>query len=122
MDTEGRGGHVGEGRAKRSVDVDHGLVEDHKGAPSQYIPLQYGLLRGDPGVSFFTRRPVAETIVPRLLNTLLAGGVSPSSSSCRLALALGMMAGLNEGKFIDRLLPSPAWSPPPHPNLPAAFF
>jgi peptide/nickel transport system permease protein len=74
-----------------------------KGAPRLYIPLQYGLLRGDPGVSFFTRRPVAETLIPRLLNTAILAGIA-FVIVMPLALALGLLAGLNEGKFIDRLL------------------
>ncbi|HNP71753.1 MAG TPA: ABC transporter permease [Kouleothrix sp.] len=74
-----------------------------KGAPRAYIPLQYGLLRGDPGVSFFTRRPVAETLLPRLRNTLFLGGAA-FLIVMPLALALGVLAGLNEGRWIDRLL------------------
>jgi len=73
------------------------------GAPRQYIPLQYGLLRGDPGVSFFTRRPVAETLFPRLFNTLFLAGVA-FVIVMPLALVLGLFAGLNEGKFADRFL------------------
>jgi peptide/nickel transport system permease protein len=74
-----------------------------KGAPRAYIPLHYGLLRGDPGVSFFTRRPVAETLIPRLINTAILGAIA-FAIVMPLALALGLLAGLNEGKFIDRLL------------------
>lgn len=73
------------------------------GAPRQYIPLQYGLLRGDPGTSFYTRRPVAETLVRRLINTLFLAGIA-FLIVMPLALLLGLLAGLNEGKFIDRLL------------------
>lgn len=71
------------------------------GAPRQYIPLQYGLVRGDPGVSFFTRRPVSETLFPRLLNTLFLAAIA-FVIVMPLALLLGLIAGLNEGKFIDR--------------------
>ncbi|MFL5803164.1 MAG: ABC transporter permease [Roseiflexaceae bacterium] len=74
-----------------------------RGAPRLYIPLQYGLLRGDPGVSFFTRRPVAETLIPRLINTALLAAIA-FAIVMPLALVLGLLAGLNEGKFIDRLL------------------
>lgn len=77
--------------------------KNSKGAPSLYIPLQYGLLRGDPGVSFFTRRPVAETLLPRARNTLFLGAIA-FAIVMPLALALGVLAGLNEGKFSDRLL------------------
>ncbi|MCK6629677.1 MAG: ABC transporter permease [Anaerolineae bacterium] len=73
------------------------------GAPRQYIPLQQGLLRGDPGVSFFSRRPVAETLFPRLLNTLYLAAIA-FVIVMPLALLLGLFAGLNEGKLSDRFL------------------
>jgi peptide/nickel transport system permease protein len=72
------------------------------GAPRRYIPLQGGLLRGDPGVSFFTRRPVAETLMRRLKNTAILAGIA-FVIVMPLAVLLGLIAGLNEGKFIDRL-------------------
>ncbi len=64
--------------------------------------MQRGLLRGDPGVSFLTRRPVAETLIRRLKNTALLAGIA-FLIVMPLALLLGLIAGLNEGKFIDRL-------------------
>lgn len=73
------------------------------GAPERYIPLQLGLLRGDPGVSFLTRRPVTETFLPRLRNTALLGGLA-FAVVMPLALLLGVIAGLNEGRWLDRTL------------------
>jgi peptide/nickel transport system permease protein len=73
------------------------------GAAEEYIPLQKGLLRGDPGVSFLTRRPVAETLLRRLANTMILAGLA-FAFIMPLALVLGLLAGLNEGKWIDRLL------------------
>lgn len=73
------------------------------GAPRQYIPLQRGLIRGDPGTSFFTRRPVGETLWPRLLNTLLLAAIA-FVIIMPLALLLGLIAGLYEGRWIDRTL------------------
>jgi peptide/nickel transport system permease protein len=73
------------------------------GAPRQYLPLQRGLLRGDPGVSFLTRRPVAETLIRRAANTGILAGIA-FAFIMPIALVLGLLAGLNEGKFIDRLL------------------
>jgi len=73
------------------------------GAPFKYLPLQLGLLRGDPGVSFLTRRPVAETLFRRLGNTALLAGLA-FAFIMPLALLLGLVAGLNEGKWIDRAL------------------
>jgi len=71
------------------------------GAPSAYIPLQKGLLRGDAGVSFQTRQPVFATLIPRLLNTLFLAGIA-FVFIMPLALLFGVLAGLNEGKFLDR--------------------
>ena len=42
----------------------------------RYIPIQKGLLRGDPGVSVRTGRPVAETLFLRLRNSLLLAGIA----------------------------------------------
>jgi len=72
------------------------------GAPRKYIPLQRGLLRGDPGVSFYTRRPVAETLIRRLKNTAILAGIA-FIIVMPLALVLGLIAGLNEGGLFDRL-------------------
>jgi peptide/nickel transport system permease protein len=69
----------------------------------EYIPLQRGLLRGDPGVSFRTGRPVADTLFIRLRNSLLLAGIA-FVVVMPLALVLGVIAGLNEGRPIDRIL------------------
>jgi peptide/nickel transport system permease protein len=69
----------------------------------EYLPLQKGLLRGDPGVSFRTGRPVADTLFLRLRNSLLLAGIA-FVVVMPTALILGMVAGLNEGKPIDRIL------------------
>ena len=73
------------------------------GAPDHYLPLQLGLLRGDPGVSFLTRRPVAETLFRRLGNTAILA-VLAFVFIMPLALLLGLIAGLNEGTWIDRVI------------------
>lgn len=73
------------------------------GAPARYLPLQKGLLRGDPGVSFLTRRPVAETLMRRLRNTAILA-VLAFVFIMPLSLLLGLIAGLNEGKWVDRVL------------------
>ncbi len=71
------------------------------GAPQEYIPLQRGLLRGDPGVSFKDRRPVAEVLSRRFINTLFLAAIT-FIIVMPLALFLGLIAGLNEGGFLDR--------------------
>ena len=72
------------------------------GAPAEYIPLQRGLLRGDPGFSLKDRAPVAEVLPRRLANTGILAGIA-FVIMMPLALLLGLIAGLNEGKTIDRV-------------------
>ena len=80
-----------------------GLREEAGDGPSQYIPLKKGMLRGDPGESLQTGRPVAITLLPRLRNTLILAGVA-FVVVMPLALVLGIFSGINEGKFIDRFI------------------
>lgn len=103
IDQEGRAAMWVRGSQNEAWTLNKGAWTNSPGAPAQYIPLQKGLLRGDPGVSFLTRRPVAETLVPRLVNTLILAGLA-FVVVMPLALALGLLAGLNEGRLIDRLL------------------
>lgn len=71
--------------------------------PQQYIPLRKGLLRGDAGMSLQTGRPVSVTLLPRLRNSLILAGVA-FAVIMPLALLLGIIAGTNEGKPVDRAI------------------
>jgi len=72
------------------------------GGPAEYIPLQKGLLRGDPGISLRTGRPVADLLFVRLRNSLVLALIA-FIIVMPLALVLGLLAGLHEGKFLDRV-------------------
>jgi len=76
---------------------------ESSGGPIEYIPLLKGFLRGDPGVSFRTGRPVSDSIFVRLRNSMVLAGIA-FAIVMPLALLLGMLAGLKEGGFRDRLL------------------
>ena len=73
------------------------------GGPAEYIPLQKGLLRGDPGISLRTGRPVADLLYIRLRNSLVLAGAA-FVIVMPIALVLGIIAGLNQGKASDRAL------------------
>lgn len=103
VDQDGRAAMWVRGDQSAAWTLNKGAWTSAAGAPRQYVPLQRGLLRGDPGVSFLTRRPVAETLFPRLLNTLTLAAIA-FVVVMPLALALGLLAGLNEGRFADRFL------------------
>jgi len=75
---------------------------EQAGGAVEYIPLQRGLLRGDPGESVRTRQPVNEDLVRRVRNSAILAGLA-FVVVMPLALLMGIVAGLNEGKTIDRV-------------------
>ncbi len=87
----------------------------------RYIPIQKGLIRGDPGVSFRTARPVADTLFLRLRNSLLLAGIA-FAVVMPLAVFLGLVAGLNEGKGIDRVLTVGGLLTTASPNFATGIF
>ena len=74
-----------------------------KDGPVEFIPLRKGLLRGDPGTSLQTGRPVALTLYPRVRNTVILAAVA-FLVVMPLALVLGILSGINEGKPLDRFI------------------
>jgi len=87
----------------------------------RYIPIQKGLLRGDPGVSFRTGRPVSDTLFLRLRNSLLLAGIA-FVVVMPLALLAGILAGLNEGKPLDRILTIGGLLTTASPNFATGIF
>jgi peptide/nickel transport system permease protein len=73
------------------------------GGPVEYIPLKKGFIRGDPGISLRTGRPVSNSLFIRLRNSLVLAGIA-FLIVMPLALFLGMIAGLKEGSLRDRTL------------------
>jgi peptide/nickel transport system permease protein len=79
-----------------------GLREMSDG-PRDYIPLRKGLLRGDPGMSLQYGRPVASTLFSRVRNTVVLAGLA-FVVVMPLALLLGIIAGVNSGRWPDRVI------------------
>ncbi len=73
------------------------------GGAVAFIPLKKGFVRGDPGISLRTGRPVADTIYIRLRNSAVLAGIA-FALVMPVALLLGMIAGLKEGSLKDRVL------------------
>lgn len=69
----------------------------------KYYPLRKGLLRGDPGVSTRTGRPVGPTLVRRLRNSFTLAGIA-FVFIMPIALLMGLLAGLREGSALDRTI------------------
>lgn len=76
---------------------------ESSGGPKDYIPLKKGFVRGDPGVSFRTGRPVNKSLWTRLRNSVVLAGTA-FVIVMPLALLLGLIAGLQEGSLKDRFL------------------
>ncbi len=72
-------------------------------SPTSYIPLTKGLLRGDAGISLRYKAPVSEVIGRRITNSLILASFA-ILVSFPIAILLGLIAGLNEGKPIDRII------------------
>ncbi len=71
--------------------------------PVQYIPLRKGILRGDPGESLQSGRPVSTTLSSRVRNTFVLAGLA-FVLIMPIALALGIFAGITEGRLPDRVI------------------
>ena len=67
----------------------------------EYYPLKKGLLRGDPGISLRTNRPVGPTLGRRLRNSFSLALIA-FAFIMPIALVLGVLAGLREGSVLDR--------------------
>jgi len=78
-------------------------IREVKDGPTQYIPLSKGMLRGDLGRSMQTRRPVAVTLWPRVRNTAVLA-FAAFILIMPLALFLGIISGISEGRPIDRFI------------------
>jgi peptide/nickel transport system permease protein len=77
--------------------------KESSGGPIEYIPLKKGFIRGDPGVSLRTGRPVSKSLFVRLRNSLVLAGIA-FVIVMPVALFLGLLAGLKEGSVRDRAL------------------
>lgn len=87
----------------------------------RYIPLYRGVLRGDPGISVQTNRPVADTLFRRVENSAILAGLA-FVVVMPLGLLLGFTAGVNEGKWLDRILSVGGLLTTASPNFATAVF
>jgi peptide/nickel transport system permease protein len=103
IDTDSRAAKwiKGEGGVEYSLDYS-GWVQKND-APAEYIPLNKGLVRGEAGMSLRYNTPVADVIGRRILNSFILAALA-MLFSIPIAVALGLIAGLNEGKLIDRII------------------
>jgi len=74
-----------------------------KPAPVRYLSWLTGILRGDFGTSIHFQRPVAQLVGARLKRSLSLAALG-FAFMIPTGLLMGSIAGINEGKLIDRIL------------------
>ena len=67
----------------------------------RYLEWLTNALRGDLGVAMTNKRDVITTLAPRLSNTLFLAGYA-AAIAVPMAIVLGVVSAINEGKWIDR--------------------
>lgn len=70
---------------------------------AQYLQWAKSLLQGDMGTSLLYRSPVADVITERFIASLALMSIAWIFSGL-FGFLLGIIAGMNEGKWIDRLI------------------
>lgn len=93
------GREVGED-ALQSFREEHGLDEP---VVLQYVNWLTGFVSGDWGTSYSTNTAVRPLVLGRMRNSLMLAGVT-LVMSIPLAVALGVVAGLVEGTWVDSLI------------------
>jgi len=69
----------------------------------RYVDWIFGCLQGDFGISIHYRRPVRDLVVVRLKRSLILASLG-FCFMIPLGLALGCLAGVAEGKLLDRII------------------
>ncbi|MGQ7794559.1 ABC transporter permease [Faunimonas sp. B44] len=96
---------LGDGAAPAAVEAKRRELGLDLPMPVQFVNWLGGILQGDFGTSFFTHRPVADSIVERLPVSLSLLAVG-TFFVITLGLGLGFMAGLRPNSWVDNLVTS----------------
>jgi peptide/nickel transport system permease protein len=70
-------------------------------AYQRYFAWLWGALHGDLGVAMTNKRVIINELLPRLFNTLFLAGYA-AVIAIPLSVGLGILAAINEGKFVDK--------------------
>lgn len=93
---------LGQGATEETVAAMREQLGLDRPAAARYFEWFSGVLSGDFGSSLITRAPVAETIGPRFVNTLLLA-LYAAVIAVPLAIFLGVLAALFRNSLFDRI-------------------
>ena len=103
VDTAGRAAKWVKGQGGTEYRYEYSGWIKSTDSPAEYIPISKGLFRGEAGLSLRYKAPVSEVIGRRIGNSFILA-VLAILFSIPIAVSLGLIAGLNEGKLVDRVI------------------
>lgn len=93
---------LGQGATPETLAVYRQELGLNRPATTRYLEWFLGALRGNFGVSMTNHRLITDEILPRFWNTLFLAGFA-ALIAVPLAVGLGILSAINEGKLIDRI-------------------
>jgi peptide/nickel transport system permease protein len=91
------------GTPESVIKVTRERIGTDKPIPAQYVEFLQDLSRGDLGTSFRGGRPVMDTVLDAVPNTLVLGAISMVITTV-VAFALGIAASLRPNGWFDRIV------------------
>jgi peptide/nickel transport system permease protein len=92
---------LGQGATAETLEVFRKELGLDRPATVRYSEWLSGAVRGDLGVSMTNQRPILEDVAPRFMNTLFLACFA-ALIAVPLAVGLGIVSAINEGRVVDR--------------------
>jgi peptide/nickel transport system permease protein len=93
---------LGQGATPETLAVFRAELGLDRPAYVRYFEWLFNALQGDLGVALTNKRDILTSIAPKFNNTMFLAGYA-ALIAVPLAVGLGIIAAINEGKWIDRL-------------------
>lgn len=92
---------LGQGATTETLEVFRRELGLDRPATTRYLDWLFSALRGDLGISMTNQRPILEEVAPRFVNTLFLACFA-ALIAVPLAVGLGIVSAINEGRLLDR--------------------
>ena len=92
---------LGQGATPETLAVFRKELGLDRPATTRYVEWLSGAVRGDLGVSMTNKLAITDEVAPRFLNTMFLA-VFAAAIAVPLAVGMGILSAINEGKWIDR--------------------
>lgn len=93
---------LGQGATPETVRVFRAELGLDRPAHVRYLEWLVGAIQGDFGVALTNKRDIVKTMSPKLFNTLFLAGYA-ALIAVPLAVGLGILAAIKEGKWVDKV-------------------